>query len=235
MSSCPFYGTVSGKLGVLRALRGHIGMQQRRSSQSFKRKELVSKLDPTLSARLPGSSGRRQAARQPLCRAGALHRAAGDVRALRRADDPGRCRGRREPDGGRPDARHRQAAARRHLHRGVLGPYLPCHPGGLESRRARIPRAGGPERPYPARLPQGSGPGRAGGQDQRRIRQGRRRRRRLALRRGGGRLAGGRRRHSRRCWGSRGAAQAGAGRRLRRWRNMRPTSPSGRATARSIR
>ena len=46
MSSCPFYGTVSGKLGVFRALRGHIGMQQRRSSQSFKRKELVSKLDP---------------------------------------------------------------------------------------------------------------------------------------------------------------------------------------------
>ncbi len=35
-----------GKLDVFRALRGHIGMQQRRSSQSFKRKELVSKLDP---------------------------------------------------------------------------------------------------------------------------------------------------------------------------------------------
>ena len=175
-----------------------------------------------LSARLQGRRRRRQAARQSLCRTRALHRAAGAVRSLGRSVHPGRCRRRREPHRRRHDARDRQAALWRDLHRGVLRPYLPCHPGGLESGRARIRRRGGAQRLYPARLPEDAGARRAAVQDQRRIRQDRCRWRHRPLRRCRGRIA---RRSARgssaRCWPKRRQARRRAA--TPRWRNTPPT------------
>ena len=163
-------------------------MPARTTSQVYKRKELVDRLEPDLPARLQGGGRHRQAARQSLCRARALHRATGAFGPLGRAAHPARSGRRPGPDRGRHDPRPRQAALRGDLDRGLLRPHLPRHPGRLELRRAPVRRRDRAVGVHPPGRAAGSGARRPARQDQRRVREDRPGRDRRTARRGARRL-----------------------------------------------
>ena len=164
---------------------GGAAMPARTTSQVFKRKELVARLNPTCQRAFKAAADTAKLRGNPYVElAHFIEQLVLSDRARRAARscveagvDPARARRRH-------DAGDRQAALRRHLDRGVLRPHLPRHPGGLELRLARVRRRDGALAPTSCsprcKVPVLDGAAR---QDQRRVRQDRRRRDRRAPRR----------------------------------------------------